>query len=197
MNNTTLDYYNDNAEIFTAETSTVEFSDIQEWFLKTLSPGSLILDFGCGSGRDCLYFLKKGYQVEACDGSEGMAAAASERTGLPVKKMLFSELSETDHYDGIFACASILHVPSDELPDILKRMENALKPGGTAYISFKYGAFEGYRNGRYFTDMDEEKFRHLISGFEKLVIIETRITSDVRPERGEEKWLNILLKKTE
>ena len=196
MSSKTLEYYNKNADQFTAETGAVEFSEVQEWFLSLLPHGALILDLGCGSGRDSLYFLRKGYRVEACDGSEEMAAAASERTGLPVRQMLFSELSETERYDGIFACASILHVPSDELPDILQRMERALKPGGAAYVSFKYGTFEGYRNGRYFTDMDEKRFAQLIAGVKNFVIAETRITSDVRPGRGEEQWLNIMLRKT-
>ena len=98
----TLAYYNTNAHRFTSDTLDVEFSDIQDSFLALLPPGSLILDFGCGSGRDSRYFLQKGFQVEACDGSEEMVKAASQNTGIPVKKMLFSELDETDRYDGIF-----------------------------------------------------------------------------------------------
>ena len=190
----TLAYYNTNAHRFTSDTLDVEFSDIQDSFLALLPPGSLILDFGCGSGRDSRYFLQKGFQVEACDGSEEMVKAASQNTGIPVKKMLFSELDETDRYDGIFACASILHVPSKELPDIISRMKKAVKTGGILYISFKYGTFEGMRNGRYFTDRTEESLQEILDEVGGLEIIRTGITGDARPGREDEKWLNVLLR---
>lgn len=192
--NQTLDYYNRNVQRFTGETLEVEFSNIQDSFLSQLLPGSLILDFGCGSGRDSRYFLQKGYQVEACDGSEEMVKAASQNAGIPVKKMLFSELDEIDRYDGIFACASILHVPSKELPDIITRMKKAVKTGGILYISFKYGTFEGIRNGRYFTDRTEESLQAILDEVGGLEIIRTGITGDARPGREDEKWLNVLLR---
>ena len=190
----TLAYYNTNAHRFTSDTLDVEFSDIQDSFLAQLPAGALILDFGCGSGRDSRYFLQKGYQVEACDGSEEMVKAASQNAGIPVKKMLFSELDETDRYDGIFACASILHVPFKELPDIITRMKKAVKTGGILYISFKYGPFEGIRNGRYFTDLTEESLQAILDEVGGLEIIRTGITGDARPGRGDEKWLNVLLR---
>ena len=190
----TLDYYNRNAQRFTGDTLEVEFSNIQDSFLALLPPGSLILDFGCGSGRDSRYFLQKGYQVEACDGSEEMVKAAAQNAGIPVKKMLFSELDEENRYDGIFACASILHVPSKDLPDIFTRMKKAVKKGGILYVSFKYGTFEGIRNGRYFTDLTEESLHAILDRVGGLEIIRTGITGDARPGRGDEKWLNVLLR---
>ena len=192
--NKTLSYYNTNAHRFTSDTLNVEFSNIQDSFLAQLPPGALILDFGCGSGRDSRYFLQKGYRVEACDGSEEMVKAATRNAGIPVKKMLFSELNEENRYDGIFACASILHVPSKELPDILTRMKRAVKPGGILYISFKYGTFEGIRNGRYFTDQTEESLHAILDRVGGLEIIRTGITGDARPGREDEKWLNVLLR---
>ena len=192
--NKTLTYYNTNAHRFTSDTLDVEFSTIQDSFLALLPPGSLILDFGCGSGRDSRYFLQKGYRVEACDGSEEMVKAATRNAGIPVKKMLFSELNEENRYDGIFACASILHVPSKELPDILTRMKRAVKPGGILYVSFKYGTFEGIRNGRYFTDQTEESLQVILDKVGGLEIIRTGITGDARPGREDEKWLNVLLR---
>ena len=190
----TLSYYNTNAHRFTSDTLDVEFSDIQDSFLAQLPAGALILDFGCGSGRDSRYFLQKGYRVEACDGSEEMVKAATRNAGIPVKKMLFSELNEENRYDGIFACASILHVPSKELPDILTRMKRAVKPGGILYVSFKYGTFEGIRNGRYFTDQTEESLQVILDKVGGLEIIRTGITGDARPGREDEKWLNVLLR---
>ena len=192
--NKTLTYYNTNAHRFTSDTLDVEFSTIQDSFLAQLPAGALILDFGCGSGRDSRYFLQKGYRVEACDGSEEMVKAGTRNAGIPVKKMLFSELNEENRYDGIFACASILHVPSKELPDILTRMKRAVKPGGILYVSFKYGTFEGIRNGRYFTDQTEESLQVILDKVGGLEIIRTGITGDARPGREDEKWLNVLLR---
>ena len=192
--NKTLTYYNTNAHRFTSDTLDVEFSDIQDGFLALLPPGSLILDFGCGSGRDSRYFLQKGYRVEACDGSEEIVKAATKNAGIPVKKMLFSELNEEKRYDGIFACASILHVPSKELPDIITRMKKAVKTGGILYTSFKYGTFEGMRNGRYFTDRTEESLQAILDEVGGLEVICTGITGDARPGREDEKWLNVLLR---
>ena len=195
-NNRTLDYYNRNSQAFTGTTLDVEFSEIQDTFLGYLKEGALILDFGCGSGRDTRYFLKKGYQVEAIDGSEEMVKIASMNTGIQVRRMLFGELQEVNKYDGIFACASILHLRYEELPDVLDRMHTALKKNGVMYVSFKYGDYEGERNGRYFTDMTEEKFHALLKEIPPMEILKETITSDVRPGRAEEKWLNVYLKKT-
>ena len=199
----TLAYYDRNAGSFTSTTVDVEFTDIQDWFLRYLKPGALILDFGCGSGRDSRYFLSKGFRAEACDGSEEMVRIASETSGIPVRKMLFEELDEVDRYDGIFACASILHVPLEGLPDILARMERALKDDGAIYVSFKYGTFEGERNGRFFTDMTMERLQECLDaaagkyGGKGLQVVESRVTGDVRPGRESEKWLNAILKKAE
>ena len=192
--NKTLAYYNTNAHRFTSDTLDVEFSDIQDSFLAQLPAGALILDFGCGSGRDSRYFLQKGYRVEACDGSEEMVKAATRNAGIPVKKMLFSELNEENRYDGLFACASILHVPSKDLPDIFTRMKKAVKKGGILYVSFKYGTFEGIRNGRYFTDLTEESLHAILDRVGGLEIIRTGITGDARTGREDEKWLNVLLR---
>lgn len=197
----TLEYYDRNSGRFTADTANVEFTQIQDLFLGYLSPGARILDFGCGSGRDSRYFLSKGFEVEACDGSQEMVRIASESTGIEVRKMLFEELAEVERYDGIFACASILHVPYAQLGDILAKTERALKDNGILYVSFKYGTFEGMRNGRYFTDMTMERLEECLkeaavenSGRE-LRVIESRITGDVRPGRENERWLNVILKK--
>ena len=188
----TLAYYNNSAHRFTSDTLDVEFSDIQDRFLAELQPGALILDFGCGSGRDSRYFLQKGYRVEACDGSEEMVKIATRNAGIPVKLMLFSELDEQERYDGIFACASILHVPSAELPDIIGKMKKAVKKGGILDVSFKYGTFEGVRNGRYFTDLTEESIKQLLDQVGGLDVIHTWISDDARPGKDGGLWLNVL-----
>lgn len=191
----TLTYYNQNAQSFTATTVSVDFTATQTRFTAHLPQGATILDFGCGSGRDTKYFLSQGFQVEAIDGSEELCKLASEYTGIPVKHMLFQELDAVEQYDGIWACSSILHLPLEELEPVLEKMAKALKPQGIIYTSFKYGDFAGERNGRYFTDMTDASFAALMQNITALTTEEQWITSDVRPGRGEEKWLNIILRK--
>ncbi len=194
-NTSTIDYYNHNAAKFYENTINVDFTSVQDLFLSKLNKEAYILDFGCGSGRDTKYFLEHGYAVDAIDGSKEMCRLANIYTGIDVKYMLFQELSEINKYDGIWACSSILHLNTDELTDVIRKMATALKSNGIIYTSFKYGLFGGERNGRYFTDMTEESFAILLDGIEKLRIEEQWNTSDVRPGKGEEKWLNLILRK--
>ncbi len=194
--NNTLGYYDSHADKFYKSTVNIEFTTMQEKFLTKLEKGSNILDFGCGSGRDTKYFFEQGYNVEAIDGSAELCKLAGEYTGIKVKNILFQELSEVDKYDGIWACSSIMHLPVGELDEVMKKMVIALKKNGIIYTSFKYGTFAGERNGRYFTDMTEEVFAVFLSGIDGLKIEEQWITSDVRPGRGEEKWLNLILRKS-
>ena len=195
MVNNTLNYYNTNANSFVSSTFSVDFSQTQDKFLHLLPPTASILDFGCGSGRDTKYFLDTGMQVDAADGSEELCRLASEYTGILVRQMLFEELDAKAQYDGIWACSSILHLPKDALKDVLKKMIAALKEHGIIYTSFKYGTFEGERNGRFFTDFTEETFREFVSDVDEIKIEESWITGDVRPGRGDERWLNLILRK--
>ena len=195
--NSTLDYYNQGAQKFTDGTQSIDFKETQNKFLNRLPEGATILDFGCGSGRDTKYFLDKGYKVDAIDGSEELCKIASEYTGIKVKKTLFEELCEINKYDGIWACSSILHLPKDQLMDVLHKMLDATKNNGYIYTSFKYGDYEGFRNERYFTDFTEELFSEFIKEISSIHIIECWITNDVRPGRSDEKWLNLILRKAD
>ena len=118
MSNTTLAYYNENAKRFAEGTVGVDFKATQDRFLDSLEcvsgsrrAGKIILDFGCGAGRDTKYFLEQGCNVTATDGSEELCRIASEYTGINVKQMLFSELKDIELYDGIWACSS-MHISS-------------------------------------------------------------------------------------
>ncbi len=191
----TLDYYNQNSDAFVSSTLSADMTDTQSRFLSCLPANGTILDFGCGSGRDTKAFGEAGYQVDAIDGSEELCVRASEYTGIPVKKMLFSELDAKDRYDGIWACASILHLPKAELLDALCKIAAALKAGGVLYASFKYGEFEGIRNGRHFTDFTEESLKAFLTKVNGLQIKEMWTTQDVRAERHDLKWINVLAEK--
>ena len=192
----TIGYYNEHADQFTASTVGVEFSAMQERFASMLPPGASVLDFGCGSGRDAKSFVERGFRVAATDGSSALCRIASELTGLKVRNELFQDLSDIAEYDGIWACSSILHLPKGELARVFPKMLRALKPGGVIYASFKYGTFEGYRHGRYFTDFTEGSFRAFMREIDGARIVEQWVSGDVRPGRGDEKWLNLLLAKS-
>lgn len=191
----TLEYYNSKAHEFVNNTLNVNFTDTQDRFLKLLPDNGYILDFGCGSGRDTKYFKDKGYNVNAIDGSEELCQIASEYSGIEVKHMLFKDLNEKDKYDGIWACASILHLSKIELKAVLEKMIRSLKKNGIIYTSFKYGEFEGMRNERYFSDFTERTFKEYIVNTEEIDIEELWITTDVRQGRGDEKWLNIIMRR--
>lgn len=191
----TLSYYAQNAESFAAETAAIDFSATRERFLAHLTTGAAILDYGCGSGRDTKVFLERGFLVTAVDGSPEMCRLASAYTGVPVRQMMFAELDDVEAYEGIWACASILHVPSAELPDIFRRMITALKPGGTIYASFKYGVFEGIRYGRLYNDFTEESFAEFLRQFPELSLVDQWISNDPRPGREAEQSLNIIMRK--
>lgn len=192
---TTLNYYNLHAPQFTTDTQSVDMSHAQTRFLEKIPAKSHILDFGCGSGRDTKHFLSQGYQVTAIDGSEELCKVASAHTGIPVKHMYFQDLDEISVYDAIWACSSILHLSWQELHDVLPRMANALVPKGIVYTSFKYSDFEGERNGRYFTDLREDRLQQLLEETNCFTLEDYWITSDVRPGREDEKWLNVILRK--
>ena len=191
----TLAYYNTNAVTFTEGTVNVDFSYVQNKFMDKLENEAFILDFGCGSGRDTKCFLENGYSVEAIDGSLELCKIASKYTGIEVRNMLFQDLKEVQKYDAIWACSSILHLTYLELVGVMKKMTSALKDSGLIYTSFKYGTFEGIRKGRYFIDMTEESLEKLLQDVAGLEVEKMWITSDVRPGRGEEKWLNLFLRK--
>ncbi|RGJ98879.1 class I SAM-dependent methyltransferase [Megamonas funiformis] len=195
MLNKTINYYDTNAKEFVEGTLNVDFKTTQDKFINKLPAKGYILDFGCGSGRDTKYFLAKDFNVDAIDGSIELCKIASEYTNIKVNHMYFNELSIVNKYDGIWACSSILHLSLDDLVDVFKRMSKALKDEGIIYTSFKYGDFSGERNGRYFTDMTEDSFAKLIANVENLKVEEQWITADVRPQRGNEKWLNLILRK--
>ncbi|MEQ1448506.1 class I SAM-dependent methyltransferase [Acinetobacter lwoffii] len=190
----TIDYYNKHAEEFTASTFEVDMESLYQPFLAELPEGARILDVGCGSGRDTLAFKKKGYQVDAIDYSEELVKKASRITGIPIKLKSFYEVDDYEAYDGIWACASLLHCERTRLKEVIGKLLRALKPEGVIYMSFKYGDSDREKYGREFTDLNEQQAQELLAQFDQVSWVQQWITIDKRPERKEQ-WLNIILKK--
>jgi len=193
--NKTLDYYNKNAEEFCQSTVDADMSVCYQMLEKYLQPGAKILDLGCGSGRDSKYFLSKGYEVTAVDGSEEICKYASEYLQRQVQCVRFDEMKFQGEFDGIWACASLLHVEVDKLADVLKKVWSSLKEERVLYASFKYGTEEREKDGRYFVDMDELRVRELLEKDGMFQVLECQVTGDVRDGRSSEKWMNVVGKK--
>lgn len=190
----TIPFYQHNAARFFADTVGVDMSSLYAPFVARLPDGGRVLDAGCGSGRDSKAFAEMGFVVEAFDATPEMVALAAEHSGVAVRQMTFNELDVQSYYDGIWCCASLLHVPQAELPSVMQRLALALRPGGVWYLSFKYGAGERLKEGRHFTDLDEAGLASLITALPEIAIVQTWLTQDKRPDR-DERWLNALLAK--
>lgn len=217
------EYYRQNAQRFFTDTASVDMSALYPPFIDCLPPGARILDAGCGSGRDVKAFSEMGFIVEAFDASAELVALARQLSGKPVAQMRFQDVDAVERYDGIWCCASLLHVSKAELPGVMTKLTMALKPGGVGYLSFKYGRGEREKDGRRFTDMDRAGLQKLIerintpggslltkntmeikseAGTKNTAVNRFALkaetiwqTGDVRAGRGDEVWLNAIIRK--
>ena len=193
--NETIAYYNTNAEQFSRDTLHVDMSALYEPFLKLVPQNGKILDAGCGSGRDSLYFKQHGYDVEAFDASPEMCRLASTLLDQSVYLKTFDEVNWTSEYDGIWACASLLHVRRDSIDSVFERLCRALRPSGVLFASFKLRDEEWEQDGRFFNGYREESFQQLIKHQTELLPMSIWVSEDARPRRRGEKWLNALLQR--
>ena len=191
----TIGFYDQNAEDFFNRSVDADMARGHADFTALVPPGGRILDAGCGSGRDSLAFAKLGFQVTPIEASAKLAALAVAHTGLPVEVMTFDEVAWREAFDGVWACASLLHVPRAGLPAAVTRLREALVPGGILWMSFKYGAEERYANGRHFTDLDEAGAGLLIEAAGGLELISLTVSDDAREDRPGEQWLSVLCRR--
>jgi SAM-dependent methyltransferase len=193
----TLKFYAAEAPVYTASGKDGSFRHLEP-FLALLQPGASILELGCGGGYDADFMLKRGFAVEATDGVAEMAAKAEARIGRPVRVMRFDELDAVDRYDAVVAAASLLHVPRPALPDVLRCVHQALKPGGWHIASYKGGGAEGRdRFGRYFNYLSREEAEaaYREAALWQSVEIEEGLGGGYDQVRGP--WLKIIARKEE
>lgn len=187
-------YYSDGAKAFFDRTVDVKMGSLYSHFLPLLPKNARVLDAGCGSGRDSKFFAQQGFNVTPLDASPDLATLAEKHTGLKVQVCKFQEIRFADDYDAVWACASLLHVPERELPSVFLKLWKALKEDGILYCSFKYGNGERFKDGRHFTDANEERLKGwlgILPGFE---ILELWCTQDQRLD-AEHDWLNAVIRK--
>jgi len=189
----TKDYYNKNANEFIKNTLDLDMSNLQKKFEKYLPKNAKILDLGFGSGRDSRYFHNKGFEVVSTDFSEEFVSIGKDLLDNKVILLDTLEMKFVNEFDGIWACASLLHFNDDDLRIAITNCHNALKKDGIMFTSFKKGTFVGERNGRIFHDFVEEDLEKLVIslGFDILEIYESK---DIGPDRTEY-WINLIIRR--
>lgn len=131
----TLAWYAANAATFATAADTVDLSALHAAFIARLPAGARVLDFGCGSGRDARAFVRMGCRVAALEPCEALARIAESVLGFSVRHGRVEELDDRGVYDGVWACASLLHVPVTSMREVLARLARSLVPGGVLYVS--------------------------------------------------------------
>ncbi len=193
--NHTIEYYESNAADFIKSTIDMDVSELYWQFEELITPGGRILDLGCGSGRDSKYFSGKGYDVVALDPSPRMCAQTKALVNIPVYELKAEEMQFSNEFDGVWACASLLHVPRDMQENVLHRIADALKDEGILYASWKYGTQDREVEGRRFFDMNESLLCEMMSRLSEFHMIKKWTTKDIRSDLQTQIWLNVLLKK--
>ncbi len=185
-------YYETHAPGYFDATRSIDMTELYDRFLPYIPKGGRILDAGSGSGRDTLAFLTKGYQVEAFDASPRLAELSSRLTGIETKVLRLQDFHSPPRFDGVWACASLLHVRQSEMPGAVRRLVDALKPGGVLFICTKEGTGERLApDGRLFTDLNEASARTLLEPLD-VDMVEIWVSQGEGTRRGQGDWLNVL-----
>ena len=190
----TLNYYKENANNFVSDTLSTNMHTLQDDFISMLAQKGRVLDLGCGSGRDSKYFIDKGFLVTSVDGSQELCKIAENVINQKVICSRFEDFNTSEKYIGVWACASLLHLNKADIKSVITKISKFIVKDGVFYMSFKYGDFEGFRNGRYFTDLTEFSFSEIIKNIPNILIEKEYITGDARVGRENEKWLNVFCK---
>ena len=191
--NDSIRFYSQNAARYASDTMKLDMGEVYPHFLSHIAPGGKILDAGCGSGRDSLYFARQGYSVTPFDASKAMCKEASERLRFPVLQMRFEELEYDAVFDGVWACASLVHTPWAKQEPVIRKFLRALKPGGALYASWKYGNAGRVEGCRSFCDMDEARAAEILGRLGEVRLLEQWVSFGAK--NTEQKWLNIILQK--
>ncbi|MEF8796719.1 MAG: class I SAM-dependent methyltransferase [Salinivenus sp.] len=185
----TIRWYDQHAEEYAEWTRGIDLSGLRARFLEHVPEGGHVLDIGCGAGRDAKAFLEQGYDVTALDASKEMARLASEYTQQEVLHRRMEEFEPETYFDGVWACASLLHVPKEKLPAAFDRLAGGLRPGGALYASFWAGERRGTE--RFFNEVSREEVASLIEETDGLGAEEIWRSGDAEGREGVQ-WINAL-----
>lgn len=197
------DTYNKIAEDYTKDHAKDTWDDdFIDYFSKELFSGARILDLGCGPGTDAVKLAKKGLKVYGFDLSEELLKIASKQLpeGIFTQGDMLERFPyEDDFFDGVFAKASLLHIPRTKIEEVLKEILRVLKRNGVLHITVKKGTGErevrgndyGYEYERFFSYWQPEEIKNI---FNKHSLILLREGEEINPET-KSVWLKFLLKK--
>ncbi|MDU9027641.1 class I SAM-dependent DNA methyltransferase [Pseudomonas mediterranea] len=191
----TLKYYDSVCDEYDKFSSSIDMQAQWEVFERKLPLGSKILDLGCGTGRDIQYFLSKGYNVEGLEPSVAMANIARLKTGAKIINLAAEQMDFAGEFDGVWACASLIHIPKSALVATLPKIARALKFGGYFYLSLKQGVGEARNNdGRFFSFYEMDEILELLLNVNQLEGVEHWLSKDLAG-RSDTQWINVLVKK--
>ena len=188
------EYYEINAKQYAAATFSADMSEQYQSVLPLLKNGAKILDVGSGSGRDACYFQKQGYQVTALEPSKNL--------GREIRKVFSGEIvcsdiqsyQTTERYDGIWACASLIHLQEEEVLCFFRKIDMYLNDNGIVYASGKSGISTGeVADGRFFLEFTEQLVEKILTVNKQLKLEQLWYTEDVSGRRGF-RWLNVVLR---
>ncbi len=190
----TIDYYNRIADSYYWTTVGIDMSKLRNAFAAYLPAESRVIDLGCGSGRDVMAFCDMGHDASGLDASKELVELAKER--LEVKASVGDMVTwrASEPYDGIWCCASLIHLNEEEKKRFFGNLQYNLKPGGVIYISVKEGIETGTdEEGVYTSNCTADELKSFLDGA-GCEILETVVTEDAMGRPGV-KWLNVIAKK--
>ncbi len=188
-------FYSKNTDSYISETLDIELTNALDVFTENLQGNATLLDIGCGSGRDTLYFKSQGYHVVATDMVSDMAEAASKKIFQKVLVRSCFNLGFVNEFDGIWASACLLHCPKSEFMSALLSIASALKRGGIAYISLKQGKGEALDSlGRFFSYFTEKELIYFFDEIEELSIFNLWL-DESNFRNTKQVWINLLVRK--
>ncbi|MCI0382409.1 MAG: class I SAM-dependent methyltransferase [Chlamydiae bacterium] len=191
-----ISYYDKNSQDFHDRTINADVQDLYQKFLKHVPKQGRILDAGCGVGRDSKFFLSKGYEVLPFDGSLEMVKLTSNLLGKDALHMLFQDIHFSSEFDAVWVNASLLHVPYENLREVIEGFHKALLLSGILYASFKYGTSMRQTEDRIFFDMDEASIEPYLKGlFVPLEIWKSADTRSTVAPSPDKSWLNFIARR--
>lgn len=193
----TRNYYEKTSNKYFKETVNNSMVSTLEKFIQFIPDDGKILDLGCGSGRDSKYLMNRGFQVVALDYSANIAELASKYLGKDVIKKEIENIDYQNEFDGIWACASLLHLSPRQLEMALQKIMDALRSGGILYTSFKEGGgITIDEKGRYFNNQTVNSLTSLLKSFPKNEIVEIWLDRSVLRSR-KQTWVSALIRKVD
>lgn len=191
--NSTIDYYNRNADEYFAHTAEVSFDEIYSRFLKYIPDGGRIMDLGCGSGRDVKWFCNHGYEAYGLDASRELVSKASDEYDIPIITGLIEEWTTSTPFDGVWCCASLMHLEDSALEQFFENLKYNLKQGGVLFMSVKSGIETGLdEQSRFLRDFTEEDVHEIITRHGEFELRELWYTKD-KLARDTFRWMNVIV----